>query len=248
MHDLVRSYAAAHARQALGEAGIREAIGRSLDHYLHTMVILSSGIPWIFTPAPPAPGVVPEQLDGDAGVLDWARAEHQVLLQATAQAAAAGLITQAWQIFECQAWFLGGQGYWADWQATGQAVLAAAQAAGDQATLGWTHTLIGRYGAFTGAYDDGRAHLSQALDHFQRAGDALGQAWAHLFAALACSWEGDWAEGVTHCGQALALFHQVGDRAGQGLALAGIGKGHAHPGRLRLIPPRFVVPRVFPRG
>ena len=33
-------------------------------------------------------------------------------------------------------WFLGGQGYWADWQATGQAVLAAAQAAGDQATLG----------------------------------------------------------------------------------------------------------------
>ena len=39
MHDLVRGYAAGHARQALGEAGIRAAIERSLDHYLHTMVI-----------------------------------------------------------------------------------------------------------------------------------------------------------------------------------------------------------------
>src|SRR5262249_58989768 len=39
MHDLVRRYAAEQARRALGEAGIREAIGRSLDHYLHTMII-----------------------------------------------------------------------------------------------------------------------------------------------------------------------------------------------------------------
>ena len=148
MHDLVRGYAAGHARQALGEAGIREAIGRSLDHYLHTMVI-SYDLPPPFTPAPPAPGVVPEQLADEAELMDWAQAEHQVLLRATAQAAAAGFTTRAWQIFVCQSWFLGGQGYWADFRTVGQAVLAAAEAAGDHAALGWTHAMIGRYGTFT---------------------------------------------------------------------------------------------------
>ena len=159
MHDLVRGYAAAQARQTLSEAGIREAIGRSLDHYLHTMAIWSD-IPRSFRPAPPAPGVVPERLAGEAQQVDWARAEHQVLLRAIAQAAAAGLVTQAWQIFERQSWFLGDQGYWADCQAAGQAVLAAAQAAGDHAALGWTHMIIGRHCAFAGALDDGRAHLT----------------------------------------------------------------------------------------
>ena len=100
--------------------------------------------------------------------LAWALAQHQVLLRAVAQAAAMGLITHAWQIFECLSWFLGDQGYWADFQAVGQAVLAAAGAADDHAGLGWTHAVIGRYCRFTGADDDGRAHLSQALDHSGR--------------------------------------------------------------------------------
>jgi hypothetical protein len=62
MHDLIRGYASTRARQDLGEAGIRQAIGRSLDHYLHTVIISSPGTPRPFAPAPPAPGVVPERL------------------------------------------------------------------------------------------------------------------------------------------------------------------------------------------
>jgi tetratricopeptide (TPR) repeat protein len=234
LHDLIRGYAARQAQQDPGEAGIRAAVERSLDHYLHTMIILSSGIPWVVTPAPAAPGTVPEQLADVGELLDWARVEHQVLLQAAAQAAATGFITRAWQIFEFQAWFLGGQGYWADWRAAGQAVLAAAQAVGDHATLGWTHMLIGRYSTFTGSDDEDRAHLVQALDHFQRAGDLPGQAWTCLFTGLACTWTGDWAEAVTHGQQALSLFRQAGNRAGEGLALAGLGFGHAHLGNYDL--------------
>ena len=93
LHDLVRGYAAGRARQVLGEDGIRAAIERSLDHYLHTGVI-SSGIPAAFTAAPPAPGVLPEELAGEAALLAWTRAEHQVVLQAIAQAAAAGFLTR----------------------------------------------------------------------------------------------------------------------------------------------------------
>ena len=115
MHDLVRGYAAEQARQQIGEAGIREAVVRSLDHYLHTVMIVSPDVLLPFTVARPAPGVAPEH-PADEQVADWARAEHQVLLQATAQAAATGFLTQAWQIFVCQGWFLGGQGYWADFR------------------------------------------------------------------------------------------------------------------------------------
>ena len=231
MHDLVRGYAAAQARQTLGEADIRKAIGRSLDHYLHTMAVWSD-IPRSFRPAPPAPGVVPERLAGEAQQVDWARAEHQVLLRAIAQAAAARLITQAWQIFERQSWFLGDQGYWADCQAAGQAVLAAAHAAGDHAALGWTHMIVGRHCVFAGALDDGRAYLIRAQDHLSRAGDLRGQVSALLLCSYACGWKGDWAEGVTLAGQALALLRQTG-RKGR-WALYAIGDCHAHLGNYDL--------------
>ncbi len=231
MHDLVRGYAAAQARQALGEADIRAATGRSLDHYLHTMAVWSD-IPRSFRPAPPAPGVVPERLAGEAQQVAWAQAEHQVLLRAIAQAAAAGRATQAWQIFERQSWFLGDQGYWADCHAAGQAVLAAAQAAGDQAALGWAHMIIGRHCAFAGALDDGRAYLTRAQDHLARAGDVRGQASALLVSSYVCGWQGDWANGATLAGQALALMRQSG-RPGR-WALYAIGECHAHLGNYDL--------------
>jgi len=229
MHDLVRGYAAEHSRQSIGQAGIGEAIARSLDHYLHTMIISSPGTPRGYAPTPPARGVVPERL-ADAQRLDWARAEHQVLLRAIAQAAAVGQLARAWQIFECQAWFLGGKGYWADFQAAGQAILAAAQAVGDHASLGWAHTVIGRYCTFVGAYGEDRAHLAEAADHFRTAGDLRGQATALLYASLACNWHGDWAQGAVLAEQALALRLALEDQPGQGWALVSLGESHAQLG------------------
>ena len=232
MHDLVRGYAAGLARQVLGEAGIRAAIERSLDHYLHTTVI--SYLPRPFAVAPPAPGALPEQLADEAEMLAWTQAEHQVLIQAIVQATTAGLITRAWQILDRQVFFLGGQGYWAEFRTVGQAVLAAAEATGDQIALGWIHSIIGRYGTLAGVHDQARAHQAQALDHFRKAGDLPGQAWAHFLAGFACAWEGDWAEAATQGEQALALFRQTGDQAGQGWALAGLGGCHARLGNYEL--------------
>ncbi len=233
LHDLVRGYAAGVARQALGEAGIRAAVERSVDHYLHTGYI-SCDLPPPFALAPPAPGVLPEKLPGEAELQDWAQTNQQVQLQAIAQAAAAGLVTRAWQMFFGQAWSLGGQGYWADCLAIAEVVLAAAEATGDQVALGWTHATVGRYGTFTGAHDEDRAHLARALDHFRRAGDLSGQAWAHLFTSGAYTMRGDLAEAIAQSGQALALFRQTGDQAGQGWALAGLGICHAYLGDCEL--------------
>jgi tetratricopeptide (TPR) repeat protein len=133
-----------------------------------------------------------------------------------------------------QAWFLGDQGYWADIRAAGQAVLAAAEAAGDQVALGWTHAAIARYGTITGADDEDRAHLARALDHFRGAGDLRGQAYVHLPAVLACSIKGDWPEALTQAGRALELFRQTGDHVGKGWALAALGGCHARLGNYDL--------------
>jgi tetratricopeptide (TPR) repeat protein/transcriptional regulator with XRE-family HTH domain len=230
LHDLVRGYAAGLARQILGDDGVREAIERSLDHYLHTVVISADSPPPVAV-APPAPGVLPEQLAGEAAVEDWAQAEHQVRFQAIAQAAAAGFLTHAWQLFYGHAWFLGDQGYWADIRAVGQAVLAAAEAAGDEIALGWTHAAIARYGTFRGA---GTEDLARALGHFRRAGDLSGQAWSHLWASVAYIMMGDWAEVATRAGQALALFQQTADQDGQRRALAALGGCHARLGDYEL--------------
>jgi hypothetical protein len=54
MYDLVRGYGGEQARQALGEEAIQEAIGRSVDHYLHTFIAWCEP-PAPFTAAPPAP-------------------------------------------------------------------------------------------------------------------------------------------------------------------------------------------------
>jgi tetratricopeptide (TPR) repeat protein len=232
MHDLVRGYAAEQARQTLGQAGVLAAIGRSLDHYLHSMII-SSDTPRPVRPAAPAPGVVPERLANERRV-DWTRAEHQVLLQATAQAAAVGMLTTAWQIFECQTWFLGGHGYWADCQAAGQAILSAAAAADDQDALGWTHMIIGRYCTLIGVADEDRMHLFQAMDHFRRAGDLTGQAWASLNACRAANMRGDVAEAATQAEQGLHLFRQVGEQVGEMWTLYGLGMIHARLGNYDL--------------
>jgi tetratricopeptide (TPR) repeat protein len=233
MHDLVRGYAAEYARQTLGECGIQQAIGRSLDHYLHTVLTISSIFPPPFTAAPPEPGVVREHLAGDAE-LDWGLAEHQVLFQATAQAVAAGLTTRAWQLLACQGWFLGDQGYWVDWQAAGQAVIAAAAADGDQAALGWTYAIIGWFGTFTGAHDEGTAHLHRAVDHFRQVDDLPGLAWAYLWAARPAARKGGRAQAAELAEKALKLFRQTSTLYGERSALVTLGECHAHLGNYEL--------------
>jgi hypothetical protein len=87
-------------------------------------------------------------------------------------------------------WRLGALG---DCRAAGHRVLAAAEAAGEQAAVGWTHALLGFCATIIGANDEARAHLARALDHFRRAGDLSGQANAHILAAPLAAPDGDWA-------------------------------------------------------
>jgi tetratricopeptide (TPR) repeat protein len=221
MHDLLRGYAAEYARQVLGKAGFGRAVGRSLDHYLQTLATWDISFPFR---AEPADGVLIEKLGGNAGLLSWAQAEHQVLLQATAQALATGRITKATRLFTYVAWYLGDRG-WTDCEAAGQSVLAVARAAGDHSSLGWTYRAIGTYHTMLGDNAASFGYLRQALDHCRLADDKSGQAYAHLALATAYGAQpavnqpAGYVEAASYAEHGLALCRDVGDQKGQAYAL-----------------------------
>jgi len=86
---LLGVYAAEQTGAVDCQAGRNAAVGRILDHYLHTAhaaaLLLTSRDP--ITLRPPAAGTEPEHLDGYGEAMDWFTAEHRVLLATVAQAA-----------------------------------------------------------------------------------------------------------------------------------------------------------------
>ena len=255
LHDLLRAYAAEHAAQVCSQSEIHAAVGRSLDHYLHTMAGLPGLWGSLFAIAPPRPGVSPEQLTGQADAMAWLSAEHQVLLQAVEQAAD-GFETHAWQL----AYFLGlsarRQGKWADWDSAAQIALVAATRAGDHTGIGWTRDTLGHLHWTLAAYAEAGIHFRRALGHFQQADDLLGQSMAH--AGISGSLiDATWhelrphghrhevpspspeqrrraSEGLGHAEQALTLHRQLGRRDHEADTLNHIGLHHAILGDFEL--------------
>jgi hypothetical protein len=127
LHDLLRAYAADQARDTDSEPERAAAVGRVLDHYLHTardylhtardgavLVLPSSGsIPL----ALPSPGAAPERFTGHEQVLTWFEAEYHVLLAAMALAVDSGLDDHAWQISVVMHPMLATHGHDAEWSA-----------------------------------------------------------------------------------------------------------------------------------
>lgn len=101
IHELLRAYAADQARAYDSQAERRAAIGRLLDHYLHTAIQGASLLHPAYEPielAAPAPGVTPELLADTEQALAWFKAEQHVLTAAVALAAASGFDAHAREI------------------------------------------------------------------------------------------------------------------------------------------------------
>ena len=256
LHDLLRAYAAEQATEACTGDEIRAAMGRSLDHYLHTMAGQPSFWAAAFAVAPARPGVSPERLPGHAQLLAWLRAEHKVLLQAVDRAADRGFETEAWQI----SFFFGlsahWQGKWSDWYSAGQTALAAAARAGGHTGPGWARCSMGYLHWMLGSYGEATAWYRQALQHFQQAGDLAGQSLAHT-GITGTLFDPIWYElglhehrpqipapspehrsrardGLDHAQQALALHRKLGRRDREANILAFAGSYHAILGNFQL--------------
>ena len=228
-HDLLRGYATHLADSIDTDQQRHAAIGRILDHYLHTAHHADRLLDPAAGPvplAPPQPGVTPQQLSDHTEAMGWFTAERLVLLAAVAQAAATGFDTHTWQLTWTLQDFLNRRGHWHDWVAVAQAAVAAAQRLADPATQARSHRILAHAYILLGRLDDAFTQLRHALDLATRTGDQNQQARAHYNLAILWARRDQPAQALHHARQALHLHQATGDQIGQADALNQVGWYH----------------------
>ncbi len=235
-HDLLRAYALELASAEDTESERHAALGRILDHYLHTAhgaAMLLNAHRGPISPPLARPGTVPESLDGHGQALAWFTAEHHVLLAVISQAAKAGFDVHAWQLPWAMVDYFSWQGHWHDLVITQHSALAAAKRLGDTVAQADVHRAIGQARFGLRSWDDARAHLSRALGLYRDLGDRAGQARTHIALGHVLYRTGRYREALGHARQALSLFEEASLRAGQARALNNMGWYHARLGDYR---------------
>jgi len=229
-HDLLRAYAVDLTHAVDPDHLRRAALGRMLDHYLHTAHTAArllhphrEPIPLALTP--PASGVTPEQLAEYGQAMAWLAAEHTVLLASVRLAAEAGFDIHCWQLAWTLTTFLDRRGHWHDRRTTWQTALTAAGRL-DPAAQAYAHRDLAAAHTRLGRYPDAHIHLQHALRLYTHIGDHTGRARTH--GALGVLWvrQGRPEQALDHSRQALALFRAAGHRRGQAHALNAVGWCH----------------------
>jgi tetratricopeptide (TPR) repeat protein len=227
-HDLLRAYATdvTHTHDPADER--HAAVGRLLDHYLHTAhtaarLVNPIGDPIPLALTPPAPGVTPEHPADREQTLAWQTAEHPVLLGAVRQATENGFDTHTWQLAWSLTTFLHRQGHWNDLTTTWQTALHAARRLDDPAAQAHTHLNLAAAHTLLSDYPDAHTHLTNALDLYRRIGDHAGQAHTHNNLAILSERQGRPEQALDHAQQALTLHRAAGYRPGQAESLNNVG-------------------------
>jgi DNA-binding SARP family transcriptional activator/Tfp pilus assembly protein PilF len=228
-HDLLRAYAATQAQSTDSNADREAAIGRVLDHYLHTATSAAFRLNPAKRPlalAAPRPGTAPEQPADYRQALAWCDEEHQVLLAAIALAAESGFDTQAWQIPWAMAWFLWTRGHWQESVATQRTALAAATRLGDEEAQALSASILGTACTRSGDLEEARGHFATSLRLYEGLGNRVGVAKVHQNVSVLANRQGRYAEALGHAEQAVLLYHSIGDRTGEAEALNCVGWEH----------------------
>jgi hypothetical protein len=234
-HDLLRAYGSelAHTHDAQDERAA--AIGRMLDHYLHTASNANVQLYPRTEPVPVSPPshgtTIQEIVDPRAG-WTWFEVELPVLLAIVQLAATTGHGAHAWQLPCMLVEYFRRSGHWESWAAIHRTGLAAAERSGDRYGQARMHQGIGRVAWRLGRYEEAHFHLQQALDMFaeidSRVAEIVG---THL--ALSTTFEhlNANADALIHAEEALALSRAADDRLWQARALNRVGWYHALLGR-----------------
>jgi tetratricopeptide (TPR) repeat protein/transcriptional regulator with XRE-family HTH domain len=229
LHDLLRAYAAEQARGTDNEPERDAAMGRMLDHYLHTAagaaLLLNPAKEPVVLPAP-RPGATVGQPADYSQALAWFEAEHRVLVAALSLASRSGFDAHAWQLPWAMAPFLQIRGHWQEWAATQRTALAAATRLGDTAAQAVCSRLLGAACTNLGDHDQARGHYASSLTLYQQLGNRLGQARTQQNLGVLAQRQGRYADALGHAEQALRLYQAIGDKASEAEALNAVGWCH----------------------
>jgi tetratricopeptide (TPR) repeat protein/transcriptional regulator with XRE-family HTH domain len=232
-HDLLRVFAAAQGRDCDSEPERAAAVGRALDHYLHTA---HTAALLVYPPherarlAPPRAGVIPEVVTDHRRALGWFDAEHSVLLAAIDLAVESGSDSHAWQIPWAMMPYLQPRGFIEEWAATQRTALAAATRLGDIAGQAVSSRLLAGACANLGENDEASSHLGYCLALYRQLGDRFGEAKAHQGLARVAHRYRRYADALRHAEQAQSTYQAIGHKAGEAEALNTIAWNHIHLG------------------
>jgi tetratricopeptide (TPR) repeat protein/transcriptional regulator with XRE-family HTH domain len=232
-HDLLRAYAAEQASHTDSQANRAAAIGRVLDHYLHTAA--RAAILWHPAKEPvalaaPRSGAVPEQPADHRQDMAWFDAEHQVLLAAVILAAETGFDTHAWQLPWAMAPFLQARGHFQEWAAAQRTALAAATRLGDAGAQALSGRLLAHVCSDLGDHDQALGHYTSTLTLYRHLGNRFGEAKIQHNLGVLAERQGRLADALGHSEHALRLFQAIGDKANEAIALNDVGWLHGHLG------------------
>jgi DNA-binding SARP family transcriptional activator len=226
LHDLLHAYAA-----DLGDdEERRSAVGRVLDHYLHTArdaIGLAYPNAYQISAPPPGPGEPPESFSGPQQARAWLQAEYRVLLAAAAVAADSGLDIHAWQLPAVLREHFDRRGYYTDWAQSQQLALVTADRLGDPAAQAVVHHFLGEALVHLCRWDDARCHLHDALKLYRRLGDHAGQACCHFHIGCIFEYQEDHRQALSHHRRSLRLFRAAGYLTGEAFALNSVGWDNA---------------------
>jgi tetratricopeptide (TPR) repeat protein len=225
-HDLLRAFAAGQARDRESDQERAAAVGRVLDHYLHTA---RTAALLLYPPhervdlAPPGAGVIPEPFGDHRRARAWFEAEHRVLLATSALAAESGSDRHAWQIPWAMMPYLQTRGHNEEWAATQRTALAAATRLRDTKGLAVSSRLLAGACSNLGAYDEARSHLGYCLMLYRQLGDRFGEAKVHQGLSRVAARQRCFADALHHARQAVGTYRAIGHRAGEVEALNLVG-------------------------
>jgi DNA-binding SARP family transcriptional activator len=228
LHDLLRAYASELAATD-PEPDRHLALGRALDHYLHTAHAAARILSPLRPPIALSRGqaeVIPEHLGDKDQAMAWFKAEDNVLVSAVDKAAGNGFDAHAWQLVWSMADFYDWEGRWQEWAALQQTALAATTRLGDAGAQAVAHRGLASVSAKLGEYDQARTHLAACIGFYQQVGDNTGEARAHQTLSWIAEHQDRYADALSHAQRALSLFTGTDDRAGQASAFNAVGWGH----------------------
>ncbi|MFI5889793.1 tetratricopeptide repeat protein [Actinoplanes sp. NPDC051513] len=224
-HDLLQEHAAALAAEE--PAAGRDAVGRMLDHYLHTAVA-AADVLYPRTrherPRLDAPGTAMPPFDGAASARAWLDAERVNLVAAVGHAAAGGWAAHATGLAATLRLYLDGGTHHVDALAVHGKALEAARDAGERGIA--LHNLAKACWRL-GRYEEADRRLREALPILRGEAGILETLGATRYSL------GRYDDAIAYYGEAALIHRAGGDRVAEATVLNNIGVIQERRGRYR---------------
>ncbi len=227
LHSLLRLYAAERCAQEDDERDQAEAIGRLLDWHLQAADAAARCLypTRLRLPVPPV-AVTPPVLSFTSGAhaLEWLDAERATLVALTRHAVGAGQRRTAWLLADTLRGYFWLRMYLADWLATAQVGLAAAQADADLPAQAAAQLSLGDVYQDHGDHQKAADSYRAALCHMREIGWLEGQASVLNNLGILHGRAGRLREAETCYAEAVAVNRQTGSVTGPVLNLINLGR------------------------